>query len=510
MPKLSKPHNNSPNHSHNQNYRLAMLVRLLAIGISSVGMLLLLPLVLHKLGEYDFGIWGMVSSITSYLLLLDFGIALACTRYLSMKAEDRTNRTLIISNALLLALLITGVLLLAALALGFINHAGVFSGKQQLISWVVLIVLLEVAISIPLRMYLSLLRTEVRYTEIGLFEVIRVVLRIGGIALALYLGADLLQIVMLAAAVNVLFFMLPLLSCYLRHRSSFISRSAINRETLKELLHFSKFTAVSQSAEFLKFRTDSVLVAALIGITTAAHYTIIVFIVMMLTQVLMRFMSYWDTIIIRQVGDNKPQEAQQTVFKSLRIGLSLSLLACLNLYLYGAYFIELWVGKQYVFLLDLLLLLATVLFSISFQLATTPYFNALKREKTNAAIDFAEVVLKFLLLLPMTLLLGFSGFILNTVIAASVCGIGLRVIALARYTGRPVTLLCQRILRDILPAMALVVLMLACYYFLLSITDLSPLSSLLIIAVLQLSMLAIFYFNPFKFKLLNRPSLTNS
>lgn len=66
-----------------------MIVRLLAIAVSSVGTLFLLPLILSTLGEHNFGIWGMVSSITSYLLLLDFGIALACTRYLSLQRDNK-------------------------------------------------------------------------------------------------------------------------------------------------------------------------------------------------------------------------------------------------------------------------------------------------------------------------------------------------------------------------------------------------------------------------------------
>lgn len=480
-----------------------MLIRLLAIGISSIGMLLLLPMVLSRLGEYDFGVWGMVSSITSYLLLLDFGIALACTRYLSIKADDTQNRTLIISNALTLSFIIAACLLVAALTLGAISITDLPDTKQRLISQIICIVLLEVAISIPLRMYLSLLRTEVRYVELGIFEVIRVALRIGGIAVALYWGADLMRIVIIAACVNVLFFILPLISCYLRHRSSFFSRTAINRTTLKELLQFSKFTAVSQSAEFLKFRTDSVLVGALLGITAAAHYTIIVFIIMMVTQVLMRFMSYWDTIIIRQVGAGQVQAARQTVFKSLAIGLTLTLLACLNLYLYGAVFIELWVGEQYTFLRDWLVLLALVLFSITFQLATTPYFNALRHEKTNAAIDLSEVVLKFVCLLPMSGLFGFTGFILNTVLAASVCGIALRLAALAKYSGQPLGQLCTTIICLAWPVLLLTLSILLSYYLLL-LTTLSEPVRLLIVALIQLAALALIYIPAFKFNYLSR------
>ncbi|MGB1254283.1 MAG: lipopolysaccharide biosynthesis protein [Thiolinea sp.] len=485
-----------------QNYRLSMVMRLLAIGISSFGMLLLLPLVLSKLGEYQFGIWGMVSSITSYLLLLDFGIALACTRYLSIQAQSKATWTNIISNSLFLAIIIACILLVIALTLTITNSLGLFTDNQLLISRIVCIVMLEVAISIPLRMYLSILRTEVRYVDIGAFEVIRVVCRIGGIALALFMGADLTSIVILAAIVNILFFVLPLLSTYARHKTLFFQQSAINRKTLTELLQFSKFTAVSQSTEFLKFRTDSVLVSILIGITASAHYTIIVFIIMMVTQILMRFMSYWDTIIIRNIGNKQYQTAENTVFKSLEIGITLSILACLNLYIYGGFFITLWVGEQYQSLHNALLLLSLILFSISFQMATTPYLNGRKQEKTNAGIDFSEVLLKFALLIPFTALMGFNGFIIASVTAASVCGIGCRILAFARCSEQKTLAILLNIAKISIKPLLLGLLIATCYWLLSNFSGSAPYMQLISIGIIQILILALAYIHIFKIKAL--------
>lgn len=416
-----------------QKYSHSMVIRLLAIAISSIGTLFLLPLILKTLGEYNFGIWGMVSSITSYLLLLDFGIALACTRYLSLRSEDKSNWTGIVSNALALSFIMAIIMVITSAGFFIAMQSGLLAEQYHLISIIVIITLLEVALSIPLRMYMSILRAEVRYFDIGRFEIIRVSLRIGGIALALFLGAGLIEIVIIASLANLVFFILPLVNTIKRHKTVFFSKSAINKKMFRDLLNFSKSTAVSQTAEFLKFRTDSILVAALVGITASAHYTIVVFIVMMLTQVLMRFLSYWDTIIINNVGQGKHEQAVESLFKSLKIGINLSLLSFLNIIIFGETFILLWVGENYTFLHQPLTILTLILISISFQMAATPYFNALGKERVNAWIDFGEVTLKLTLILPMSMIFALNGFIYTSLFCASIFGVGVRLFYLSEY-----------------------------------------------------------------------------
>ncbi|PIE44007.1 MAG: hypothetical protein CSA50_02360 [Gammaproteobacteria bacterium] len=415
-----------------QKYTYSVLIRLLAIALSSLGALFLLPLVLNALGEYEFGIWGMVSSITGYLLLLDFGIALACTRYLSLQYDNRYQWPKIISNALLLAFIVSLFLILAAVGIYAAIQTELIPEQYHLLSNIIIITVVEVAISIPLRMYMSVLRTEVRYLDIGLFEIVRVCVRIGGIALGLYLGAGLMSIVLIGSVANLLLFILSFVSVLKRHRTSYFSSLAFSKTIFYDLLSFSKSTAVSQSAEFFKFRTDSVLVAMLIGITASAHYTIIVFIVIMLTQVLMRFLSYWDTIIISKVGENQHQQAISKLFKSLETGIAISSISLVNIIILGDTFILYWVGEKYTFLHPSLILLSLILLGITFQMATTPYFNALGKQQLNAHIDFGEIVLKLLLIIPMSAVFGLNGFIYSNLISALIFSIGLRLYHLSK------------------------------------------------------------------------------
>ncbi|MBU0653630.1 MAG: oligosaccharide flippase family protein [Gammaproteobacteria bacterium] len=424
-----------------QSYSISALIRLVAIALNAIGALVLLPFILKSLGEYHFGIWGMASSITGYLLLLDLGIAMACTRYLSMQAHEAKSWNAIISNSLALSLAVTGLLVIAVIVTQILLHTGLISPANATLTNVVSIVMVEVALSIPLRMYQSILRAEVRYTDIGLFEIVRIVLRVGGIFVALLLGAGLLEIVLLSSCANTLFFLLPMLSVYKRHRSLYFQPDSINKPQLQSLFSFSKFSAIAQTSEFFKYRTDSVFAGMLLGISSAAHFTLMAAIMDMLTQILTRFTSYWDTIIIRQVGEGQQQAALNTVMQSLQIGLALSLLAALNTFLLGETFLSIWAGEKYGFLSNALSLFSLILIGSSFQMATTPYFNAMEKQRENAFIALTEILAKLALLIPFTRWFGFEGIIYASLCSSIGASLLLRLPLLARLAKTRLTTL---------------------------------------------------------------------
>ncbi len=327
-------------------------------------------------------------------------------------------------------------------------------------------------------------------------------MRIGGIALGLYLGAGLMDIVLIGSVANLLFFILPLVSVLKRHQTSYFSRSAFNKIIFYNLLSFSKSTAVSQTAEFLKFRTDNIFIAILIGITASAHYTIIVFIVIMLTQVLMRFLSYWDTIIISKVGENQHQQAISKLFKSLEIGIAISSISLVNIIILGDTFIFYWVGEKYTFLHPSLILLSLILLGITFQMATTPYFNALGKQQLNARIDLGEIALKLLLIIPMSAAFGLNGFIYSSLISALIFSIGLRLYHLSKTCQFSENFIYQHALKLLFKYLMITVSLVIFYQFAL-LTELTQRQAQSLMLLIQLALAGLFiikfrYFNASK------------
>lgn len=398
-------------------YASATLLRLVAIALNAVGSLLLLPLVLKTLGEYNFGIWALATTLTGYLLLLDFGIAAACTRYLSSQSGDEAGWRRTLSSSMLLSWVLAGLLLLAAVLAQVAANTGWLGNDHQPLTDVITLLLVEVGLSIPLRLYQSILRAEVRYLQMGWFEIIRIVLRLLGIPLILWLGGGLMAIVLYGSLVNLLFFLMMFLSVYWRDQTTHFQRISIDLQHLQELFSFSKYMAVTQVAEFFKYRTDNLLVGLLLGVGAVAPYAIMIVVVDMVAQILTRFQGYWDTIIIRHAGQGRPAAALDTMLTSLQIGMALALLAAFNLSLLGDWFLTLWVGEQYAYLTPALVIFSLVMVGYACQAATTPYFNALHQQRANAWLASGEILLKLLLVVPLAHVYGFKGVVYAGVLA---------------------------------------------------------------------------------------------
>jgi O-antigen/teichoic acid export membrane protein len=298
-------------------------------------------------------------------------------------------------------------------------YSGVLANTAQRLPDVISLLLVEVALSIPLRLYQSILRAEVRYTDIGVFEIIRIVLRLLGIPLLLWLGGGLIAILVYASCINVLFFALMMGSVYRRDRTFYIDWQAVDWQHVRELLSFSRYAAITQVAEFFKYRTDNVLVGLLLGVSAVAPYAIMVVVIDMLTQILMRFQSYWDTIIMRHAGEQRFASAWDTTLKSLQIGIALALLATFDTWLISTPFLSLWVGDAYTHLALPLTLFTLILPGLAVQLATSPYFNALGKQRLNAGLALLEILLKLVVVLPLAHLWAANGVIAASILAAS-------------------------------------------------------------------------------------------
>lgn len=419
-----------------QGYTSSTAIRLLAIGMNALGALLLLPFILKSLGEYEFGIWSMATSITGYLLLLDFGIAQACTRYLSIHNDEPAQWRRTVSSAMQLSLGLMLLLVAAAMVTQVLMYSGWLAGDHWLMADVVTLLLAEVAFSIPLRLYQSILRARVRYLDIGWFEIIRIVLRLGGIPLILWADGGLLGIVFYSSFVNVLFFVLMLVSVYVREKTLYFRWRDSDRQHLRELFGFSKFVAISQVAEFFRYRTDNVLVGALMGVSAVAPYAIMIVLVDMFTQILMRFQGYWDTLIMRAIGKGESQTAWATMVKSLRIGVGLSLLVVAGTWLLGEWVLTLWVGEKYAYIAPTLTLFTATLAGTAIQLATAPYLNALGWQRMNAKLGVLEVLCKLLLVWVLAHWYGFNGVVYASLLSSMILSaLRLAIINKTRNTG---------------------------------------------------------------------------
>ena len=63
-------------------------------GISAVVSFVMLPFLLHKLGDSIYGLWILIGSFTGYLGLLDMGIGMSLVKYISEFTAKKDHKSL--------------------------------------------------------------------------------------------------------------------------------------------------------------------------------------------------------------------------------------------------------------------------------------------------------------------------------------------------------------------------------------------------------------------------------
>ena len=97
--------------------RLGAVLSYVSMGLSTLISLIYTPIMLGRLGETEYGVYGAVGPIISYLLLLSMGLGSAYIRYYSQAKVAKDRQEMAKLNGMFLVTL--SLLGLVLLALGF-------------------------------------------------------------------------------------------------------------------------------------------------------------------------------------------------------------------------------------------------------------------------------------------------------------------------------------------------------------------------------------------------------
>jgi len=437
-------------------YASATGVRVAALILNAAGMIFLFPFILHNIGEHDFGVWSVAASVTDYMLMIDFGVSLACTRFLS-KTTDTKEWKIIVSNAVALALVVMSLLLIIGLGILILRSFNINIISDRSLALVIGILAIEAGMSMVLRVYQSILRTELKYLQLGLFEIGRVLLRLIGFPLILYFGGGLIQLIIYSAIVNIGLFSSSFLYVRFVHKHTFFDSRYIDLSVIKKLFHFGKYAIVVHIAELFRYRLDGVFIGIALGIASIAQYAIMITIIDMSVQILSRFLSYWETIIIRHTGENKELSVEY-MFKSITIGFWIVAFFFGNIYLFGEIFLTLWVGEQYAHLANDLTLFSLLLTLVVFQMSVTPYFNGHGKQKTDAFLALIEVIGKAIIAVPTIHYFGLKGIMITTIIIGLMVSIGGRMYIVSQLSQIPYSVIIKRLVRIVMPILVVLII----------------------------------------------------
>jgi len=384
---------------------------------------LIAPVVVHRLGETAYGVWGLIGQIIGYSFLLDFGIRIAVTRYVGRHLALREPRQ--INTVLTTGLAFTAVSAALALAGGGVVAyflPQLFAIPPHLVADARIAVLLTsvaFAASFPGSLFTGCVAALSRYDLLNIRNVGPNVLRALLLWFFLYRGHGLLAVAVISGFSFVLTYVLDLFFAS-RHLPDFkIGWQFFDAATLRTLLNFSFYAFVLTISWRLLFMTDNIVVGFVLGPAAVTFYSVGMSLADLLRGSLGNISNIFAPLASQMDALSQKDSLRNILFRGSRICLLFALAGGGALVVAGPSFLGFWMGEAFVSRsgpVVIVLTLEVACFALSSVSGQVLY--GMNRHPTNAWLSLAQAATNFALSAILIRWMGAVGVAWGTLIPA--------------------------------------------------------------------------------------------
>lgn len=311
------------------------------------------PYMLRKLGQSEYGLYSLVNAVVANLTILDFGFGNAVIRYTAKyRAEENWEKErsmhfmfFVLYSLIGLAALAIGLLLITNIDMIF--KASLTSQEVQTARTLMLIAVVNVAISFPLSIFGAILQAYEKFIFLRGANLLRLILNpliMSGILLMGYRSGGIL----LATTVLSLLFNLfnVVYSCKVLNKRIRVSK--FDTRLLRNIGQYSFFVFLNLLIDRLYWATDQLILGIYVGTAAVSVYTIGA----QFTGYFQQLSTSLSGIFLPRVVEIQVRDKDGTQLSDLflRVGrLQFMILAFVlgGFALFGQEFISLWAGPGY-------------------------------------------------------------------------------------------------------------------------------------------------------------------
>jgi O-antigen/teichoic acid export membrane protein len=404
-----------------RNILFSSIVQIIGYAIGLIATFVLMPYMIGKLGDYYYGLWIMISTITGYFALSEFGVTSAVQNKLSifLGKNDTEGYNRIFSNGFFLYIVISLVIvaLIAISSLIILNLRERFL-EPYLVVEVLCITGINMALVFVFNPYVSILKSHIRFDTVGWIVIFQTVMNATLTILVLYIGYGLKMVAFVILVVGIasnllIFFAAKKVSPGIRFK-----KEHINREDLAMLLSYSGKTFMSQIGDIMKMKVDEVVTGALISVSQVTHYAVASRMNKAGNGLSMRVLGILTPVFSRYVGMKDYANLKRMYWLSIKISVLYSSFLFAIFIIIGAPFIRLWLGSDYLDAYCPLILLASAFFISGSQAPGVSVLYAMSQHQYFAYMNIFEglINLAFSLLFVIVFKMGIAGVALGTLI----------------------------------------------------------------------------------------------
>jgi O-antigen/teichoic acid export membrane protein len=380
---------------------------------------LLMPFLIHALGDRWYGIWALIGSITSYYALLDLGLTSAVTRFLTqaIAREDETDTNAVVVTGLAMFGGISVIVLLAssAAALG----AGWFladPAEIALFHSVILILGADVALAFPFAVFNGLLVARYRFDVVSGVQLIALLARVLLIVYFVSRGHSILALAVITFAVSLASRLALAAAAWRMFPGLRLSQASLRRARARELFGYGKYSFIAVAGDKIRFHIDTVVVASFLGVGLVTHYAIAARVAQLLVDLMIRTFGVLGPVFMRVDALGDRAQMRDTLLMATRVSTLASVTLAGGIAILGERLIGLWIGEAYQ---DAYWPLVILTVALTFDLMQNPsigFLYASWRHRFYARLNAGEALANLALSILLVQYYGMVGVSLGTAI----------------------------------------------------------------------------------------------
>ena len=312
------------------------------------------PIMLRLMGNSEYGLYSLVSSVIAYLSVLDMGFGNAMIRFVSKaKAKKQDKEEYKINGLFLILYTIIGTI---TIIIGFIllsNIQKLFpaltDAEIKKAKIIMEILIFTIAISFPLSIFDSYALACEKFKFLKTLNLIKTISIPLTMLPLLFLGYKSITMVIITSAYNILYHIATLICCFKKLNMKIkISIKNIDKDLFKNIFNYSFFVFLSLIVDTVFNNTDQVILGSVCGTMAVSIYAVATKIVNMNVSVSTTISGLFLPKITKMLEEkNSDEKISELFIKVSRIQIYLMMLILSGFVILGRQFLNLWVGSEY-------------------------------------------------------------------------------------------------------------------------------------------------------------------
>lgn len=397
------------------------------LGINILIGLCYTPFMIDNLGQSEYGIYSLATSLISFIAMLDLGFGQTIVRYIAKyrATGDKELEGKINGVFLILYLIIAVVALIAGIALLFIYPyvcKQTFSHEEiNKFRIVFFILLINIVISFPLCIFSGVLNAYERFVYLKLVNLLSVIVKYFSIAVLLIFGYKVIALTIATVVASI-----GMQICYMYYCKKSINVKfrfeKLDSNLLREIFLFSFYIFINILVDVLFSNTDKLILGAVKGTMAVTIYSMGIYFTTYFQQLSTAVSGVFLPKIVHLYEKEKNMKKISDIFVRVgRIQMIILMMVLSGFVIIGKEFLFLWLGDGYSesYYIGLCIMLPSVV-PLSQNVGIT-ILRAMNLHKYRSYMYLAIAILNVGISIPLAYKWGGIGSAMGTCIA-TICG----------------------------------------------------------------------------------------